>query len=292
MKLIYLFKESLRGFSRAKLSTFASILTITLSLILIAIYYTISVKSNNLINSVKEKVEVEAFLQDNIEQTTIDSLRDAIKRIGGIKSVNYISKEEAARIFSEEFGSEMLDILESNPLPPSFKIDTYDEYKTIERIDKIKSQIEGMYGVIEVYYPQKNLGAIEETSSGILYLNLTVLIIITLSSIFLVSNTIRLVIQSKRRVIQTLKLLGATKNFIRTPFLFEGLIQGLMAGILAVLVIIALTEYYTAQQNIDTIGSEIYNFVNFLYIIIIGVLLGAVGSIISIRRHLNQNIKI
>ena len=292
MKLIYLFKESLRGFNRAKLSTFASILTITLSLILIAIYYTISVKSNNLIESVKEKVEIEAFLQDNIEQTTIDSLREAIKRIGGIKSVNYISKEEAARIFSEEFGSEMLDILESNPLPPSFKIDTYDEYKTIERIDKIKSHIEGMYGVIEVYYPQKNLGAIEETSSGILYLNLTVLIIITLSSIFLVSNTIRLVIQSKRRVIQTLKLLGATKNFIRTPFLFEGLLQGLMAGILAVLVIIALTEYYTASQNIDSIGGEIYNFMNFVYIILIGVLLGSIGSIISIRRHLNQNIKI
>ena len=112
MKLIYLFKESLRGFNRAKLSTFASILTITLSLILIAIYYTISVKSNNLINSVKEKVEVEAFLQDNIEQTTIDSLREAIKRIGGIKSVNYISKEEAVRIRADEFGSEMRDILE------------------------------------------------------------------------------------------------------------------------------------------------------------------------------------
>lgn len=292
MKLLYLFKESLRGFRSAKASTLASIITITLSLIMIALYYTVSTNSKNIIQSVKDRVELEVFLQDDISGGSVDSLNEVIKRIGGIKSIKFINKEEAARIFTEEFGSEMLDILESNPLPPSFKIDTYDEYKTTERIEKIKTTIAELPGVVEVYYPQKNLKAIEETSSGILFLNLVILIVITSSSVFLVSNTIRLVIQSKKRVIQTMKLLGATKNFIRTPYLFEGIIQGFLAGILAVILILLMIQYYYSINTSPGVESDLFTFLNFFYLVIIGIFLGTLGSSISIRRHLKENYKV
>lgn len=290
MKLIYLFKESLRGFSTAKVSTLASIITISLSLILIAIYYAVSINSSSIIQSVRDRVEIEVFLQDNITQGNLDTLTEEIKRIGGIRSIKYISKEEAAKIFTEEFGSEMLDILESNPLPPSFKINTYDEYKTVERLEKIKEVIAQKPGVIDIYYPQKNLQTIEDTSSGILYLNLIILIVITASSVFLVSNTVRLVIQSKRRVIQTLKLLGASKNFIRTPFLFEGIIQGFLAGILSIVLLILLVQYYSSLTGYNEFESGIFSFINFLYLIIIGIALGVLGSSISIQKHLKENI--
>ena len=290
MKLVYLFKESLRGFSSAKVSTVASIITITLSLILIAVYFAVSTISNNTIQSLKDKVELEAFLQEDISPATVDSLEEVIKRIGGIKSLKFISKEEAARIFTKEYGSEMLDILESNPLPPSIRINTYDEYKTTERIDKIKGEIEVLNGVTDVYYQQENLKAIEKTSSGILFVNMVILIVITSSSVFLVSNTIRLVIYSKRKVIQTMKLLGATKNFIRLPYLFEGIIQGFLAGILAIILIILMVQYYQTLSK-SGIEPEIFNFLNFLYLLLIGITLGLIGSSISIRRHLRENYK-
>ena len=290
MKLVYLFKESLRGFSSAKVSTVASIITITLSLILIAVYFAVSTISNNTIQSLRDKVELEAFLQEDISPTSVDSLEEVIKRIGGIKSLKFISKEEAARIFTEEYGSEMLDILESNPLPPSIRINTYDEYKTTERIDKIKGEIEVLNGVTDVYYQQENLKAIEKTSSGILFVNMVILIVITSSSVFLVSNTIRLVIYSKRKVIQTMKLLGATKNFIRLPYLFEGIIQGFLAGILAIILIILMVQYYQTLSK-SGIEPEIFNFLNFLYLLLIGITLGLIGSSISIRRHLRENYK-
>ena len=258
---------------------------------MIALYYTVSTNSGNLIQSVKDRVELEVFLQDDISGGSVDSLNEVIKRIGGIKTIKFITKEEAARIFTEEFGSEMLDILESNPLPPSFKINTYDEYKTTDRIEKIKSTISELSGVVEVYYPQKNLKAIEDTSSGILFLNLVILIVITASSVFLVSNTIRLVIQSKKRVIRTMKLLGATKNFIRTPYLFEGIIQGFLAGILSVILILLMIQYYYSINTSTGVESEIFTFLNFLYLVIIGILLGTLGSSISIRRHLKENYK-
>ena len=261
-----------------------------LSLILIAIYFTLSINSNKMIESIKEKVEIEVFLDDDISVTELDELKEKIKTIGGVKKITYISKEKAAEIFEKEFGKDMLEIFEVNPLPASLKINLYDEYKSIDRINKIKKQIAGFPKVQDIIYPEKNLEIIEKNTSGILFLNLVILIIITISSIFLVSNTIRLVISSKRKIIETLTLLGATKFFIRTPFIIEGFIQGFLGGLLSVALLYFLYVYFTSRfgQNelrLDFIGSQYL-----IYLILIGIFLGILGSAISVRRYLKTHL--
>ena len=290
MRFKYLLKESIRGFSSAKLSTFASIITIMLSLILIAIYFTISFNSSRMIKTIKSKVEMEVFLDDDITVKELDALKEKIKTIGGVKKITYVSKEKAAEIFEKEFGKEMLEIFEVNPLPASLKINLYEEYKTTERINKIKNQLLKFPKVQDIVYPEKNLELIEKNTSGILFLNLVILIIITISSIILVSNTIRLVISSKQKAIETMKLLGATKAFIRIPFIIEGFIQGLLGGLFSVLFLYILYFYITSRfsQNelrLDFIGGEYL-----LYLILIGILLGILGSAISVRRYLKTHI--
>ena len=286
MRFKYLLKESIRGFSSAKLSTFASIITIMLSLILIAIYFTISFNSSKMIKTIKSKVEIEVFLDDDITVKELDELKEKIKIIGGVKKITYVSKEKAAEIFEKEFGKEMLEIFEVNPLPASLKINLYEEYKTTDRINKIKNQLIKFPKVQDIVYPEKNLELIEKNTSGILFLNLVILIIITISSIILVSNTIRLVISSKQKAIETLKLLGATKAFIRIPFIIEGFIQGLLGGLCSVIFLYILYVYITSRFNhnelrLDFIGGEYL-----LYLILIGILLGILGSAISVRRYL------
>jgi cell division transport system permease protein len=86
-----------------------------------------------------------------------------------------------------------------------------------------------------------------------------------------------------------MKLLGATKNFIRTPYLFEGVIQGFLAGILAIILILLMIQYYYSANESDGFNSDVFNFLNFFYLVIIGILLGIIGSSISIRRHLKEN---
>lgn len=289
MKYSYLIKESLRGFSSAKISTFASIFTITLSLIIIAIYFSLSISSARLTKAIKEKVELEAFIQDSYNINELDSLREKIKRIGGIKQVTFISKEEAAKIFEKDYGKEMLELFESNPLPASFKISLYEEYKTVEKIEKIKKQISEQMYITDVVYPQKNLEMIEKSTSGILFLNLVILVIITFSSIFLVSNTIRLVISSKVKLINTLKLLGATRTYIRSPFLIEGFLQGMIGGIIAVFVLYAIFEYFTKRFSQSNISIEVFGPGYFLLLVILGILLGVTGSAISVRRFLKTD---
>jgi cell division transport system permease protein len=243
-----------------------------------------------MIKSIKSKVEIEAFLDDDITAKELDELKEKIKTIGGVKKITYISKEKAAEIFEEEFGKEMLEIFEVNPLPASLKINLYEEYKTTDRLNKIKKQLSGYPKVQDIIYPEKNLEIIEKNTSGILFLNLVILIIITISSIFLVSNTIRLVISSKRKFIETLTLLGATKAFIRTPFIIEGFIQGFLGGLFSVVLLYFLYLYFTAKfsQNelrLDFIGSEYL-----IYLILIGIFLGILGSTISVRRYLKAHL--
>ncbi len=288
MKISYLFKESIRGLSSAKLSTLASVITITLSLILISIYYNISVNSNKLIKTIKDKVEIEVFLDDSINQDELNDLREKIRTIGGVKQITYISKDEAIKIFEKEFGKDMLDVFESNPLPASLKINLYDEYKSTDRMNKIKAQIFTMKKVQDIVYPEKNLELIENNSSGLLLINLVILIVISLSSVFLVSNTIRLVISSKKRNIEVFKLLGANNSFIIAPFIIDGFIQGLIGGLIGVGIMYGFyflftTKFSTNELKIDFMGIEFT-----IFLIISGIILGVLGSLISVKFFLKK----
>lgn len=288
MKINFLFKESIRGLNSAKLSTFASVITITLSLILIAIYYNISINSNKLIKSIKDKVEIEVFLDDSINQDELNDLREKIRTIGGVKQITYISKADAAKIFESEFGKDMLDIFESNPLPASLKINLYDEYKYTERMNKIKAQINTMKKVQDIVYPEKNLEMIEKNSSGLLLINLLILIVISVSSIFLVSNTIRLVISSKKKILELFKLLGAKNSFIITPFIIGGFIQGFAGGILAVGALYGFYFLFTSKFSSNELKIDFMGIEFVISLVIAGIFLGILGSLISVKFFLKK----
>ncbi|MFA7361473.1 MAG: permease-like cell division protein FtsX [Candidatus Kapaibacterium sp.] len=286
MKLLYLYKEALRGFSSAKLSTFASVITIMLSIILISIYFLFTINSNRIIKNIKEKVELEIFLEDELSNEDLIALRDKIRIIGGVKSINYISKEDAVKIFTEEFGSEMLDIYDYNPLPASFRINLYEEYKTIERLSKIKSQLSEMKFVNDVKFPEENLELIESKTSGFLFINLIIMIVITISSVFLVSNTIRLIINSRKKIIETFKLLGATRIFVMVPFLFEGFIQGLAGSLLAIGAMYLFLSVFVSKFQASEIKFTFMDADIILYLILTGIVLGVLGSYFSVLKYL------
>ena len=290
MKVKYILKEAVRGFNSAKFSTVASVFTITLSLILIAIYFTLSINSGKLLKSIKDKVEIEVFLEDNISLNELNNLKDKIKTVGGIKTINYISKEDAAKIFEKDFGKDMLDIFDYNPLPASFKINVYEEYKSLEIMNKIKSQIASFPNVSDIIFPEKNLELLEKNTSGLLFINLTILILITITSIFLVSNTIRLVISAKSKIIETLNLMGATKLFIKAPFIIEGFIQGFLGGLFSIGILYIIFLYFNTVMRQTDLQFEFLGFDYLLYLLISGIFLGVFGSSISVGKFIKSKI--
>lgn len=286
MTFSYYFKEFFRYLKTAKTAVFSSTIVVALAVLLLGVYLTVSINSVKLIKVIRDKVEIDAYLIDGFKESDVNSLVDKIKSIGGVKQIKYISKDEAAKIFAEDFGQDILEVFDYNPLPASFKISLYDEYKTIDRLEKIKTELEKFSEINDIEYAKKNLEILERNAQSILFLNITLLIIITFSSIFLVGNTIRLMIEAKKSNIETMKLIGADKETIRTPFIMEGFVQGFIGSLIAVLVLQAFLSYFFATYSSEDFNFSSIDFKYMILLVIFGTLLGTFGSAISIRRYL------
>jgi len=286
MTFSYYFKEFFRYLKTAKTAVISSTIVIALAVMLLGVFLTISINSVKLIKVIRDKVEIDAYLTEGFKEADLNTLTDKIKSIGGIKQVRYISKDEAAKIFAEDFGQDILEVFDYNPLPASLKISLYDEYKTIDRLEKIKTELQKFGEISDIDYAKKNLEILERNAQSVLFLNITLLIIITFSSIFLVGNTIRLMIEAKKNNIETMKLIGADKETIRTPFIMEGFFQGFLGSLIAVFVLEAFLSYFYSVYSTVDFNFNIIDFKFLILLVIFGTVLGTFGSAISIRRYL------
>jgi cell division transport system permease protein len=290
MQFRYVIKEGFSGFKRAKLSMFAAVFTICVSLLLLSFFTILFLNANNVVNSLREKVEMEAFLNDQVSNDKITEIKGLIEMLEGVREVHYVSKEEAAKIFQQEFGEDIFKILNFNPLPASLKIFLKEGYKTAKGAENIVHQVKSLKGIDDVIYRKQLLEMLDERAMLFLWITLGVGIFITISSVILVANTIRLAIYAKRKIIQTMKLIGATRGFIRLPFLLEGFLQGLIGGLIAGAVIFVLFTYLGQWLTLSL--SEFVQVQLYYYGIIIGAgcLLGLFGSMISVRRFISEGI--
>jgi cell division transport system permease protein len=286
MSLSYTVRESFSGFTRTKLSTTISIITIGISLVLLGIFAVISINTNRFIEMMRAKVEMEAFLQEPVTRERIGELVNRVLAVDGVDSLIYISKEEAAEIFKKEFGEDIKKVLDFNPLPPSFKIFIRSEYRTAVGVENIYKELIAIRGIDEIIYRKELLELIDKRTATINNVTLGLGILISISAILLVSNTIRLAIYAKRKLIRTMELVGATSMFIRLPFLLEGMIQGVGGGVLAVGLLYGLLQY--AARLLAHDFSAYVLMPNSFYLVVIGtgLALGLVGAIISIVRFM------
>jgi cell division transport system permease protein len=290
MQFRYIVKEGFSGFKRAKLSMFAAVFTICVSLLLLSFFAILLLNANSIVNSLREKVEMEAFLNDQLTNDQITEVKGLVEMLVGVREVRYVSKEDAAKIFKEEFGEDIFKVLNFNPLPASLKIFLKDGFKTAKQAEIISKQVKSVKGVEDVIYRKQLLEMLDQHAILFLWITFGVGIFITLSSIILVANTIRLAIYAKRKIIQTMKLIGATRGFIRLPFLLEGFLQGLLGGTIAAGILFTIFNYL--QQWISVSLSEFIQVRLYYYGVIIatGCLLGLLGSMISVRRFISESV--
>ncbi len=290
MQVRYLVKEGFSGFKRAKLSMASAIITICISLLLLSSFTILLVNANNVVDSIREKVEMEAFLRDDLTPEATIAIKNRIASLPGVGDIRYVSKEEAAAIFKDQFGEDIYSVLNFNPLPPSIKISLRKEYRTLKAAEVVYDSVHSVPGVDDVIYRKDLLEMLDKRAVGILWLMLGIGIFVTISSVFLVANTIRLAIYSKRTIIRTMKLIGATRSFIRVPFFIEGLVQGFIGGCASAGVVYVIFEYLGHWVSIQL--SDFVHVVPFYYAVIVGVgcLLGVLGSLISIRRFIGESV--
>jgi cell division transport system permease protein len=282
MSLFFHIREAIKGLTKARLATILSVTSITLTIILIAIFIIFSLNLNTWINSFREKIEMEVFLPSNVTKNQINELSNQLKKIKGIQNQQFISKEDAAKRFKDEFGQDIFEVLDSNPLPPSFIITLDDSARNLKSVERISAKIQQNNLVEEIVYQQGLLESIDKYLTFILFGALFIGIIITLIAVALIYNTIRLTIYARKDAIYIMRLVGATQGFIRTPFVIEGMLQGFIASSLA-----CIFTYYMVQF----IQYFIYPFLIFnsqiyLYLIGFGLVIGVVSAGLSVAKFL------
>jgi len=284
MSFAYTLRESLSGFQRAKLSSLLSIATIGISLILVGIFAAVTINASRLINALRSRLDMEAFLTEPVTDDEVTGLQSRIASLEGIETVIFISKDEAMKIFKQETGDDITKVLDFNPLPPSFKITLREPYRTSAKTLAIYDRITAIPGIDTVLYRRALLEIIDQRATSVNKVMLGLGIAVSLTAIFLVANTIRLTITAKRRLIRTMELVGATRGFIRRPFIIEGVLQGLLGGLAASGLMLLLFEY--AARLVSEEFAPYLRMPPLFYASMVGtgMVLGLAGSLISIIR--------
>ena len=286
MNASYYFREFFRYLKTAKSAVLNSVVVISLAVLLLGVYLTISLNSVKLVKLIRDKVEIDVYLNDDLSLADVNTLIAEIKSISGVKTITYISKEKAVKIFDQNISEDVLKVFDHNPLEVLLRINLYDEYKTIDNIEKIKAELLARGQIDDVVYAQKYLEIIQRNTSPFIVLNFSLLIIIVVSSVFLVGNTIRLMIESKKDTIIIMKLIGAAKGTIRIPFIMEGLFQGFTGSLLAVVILQLFLNYFYSAYSDSDFSFSVIDFRFIVLLILFGTALGTSGSAFSVRKYL------
>lgn len=287
MNFGYIIKEGFSGLRKATLSSFVAVTIICVALSLFSFFLIITSNVERVIEDIRSRVELEAFLDKSLDVESSKKIQTAIFQIDGVDSAYFISKAEAARILKKIMGEDdVFDLVESNPLPASFRIRLRPEFRNMQNASIIAQQLKKIDGVEEVSYQKELLQILDEKIETYHYISLGLGFIAALAAILLVSNTIKLSIYSNRDLIKTMKLVGATNGFIAGPYLMEGIIQGVLGSVMAVGISYSLI---TAVQRY-VLSSVTLRYEIFFIVIGFGVLLGFIGSFIAIRFFLKERI--
>ncbi|MBN2091904.1 ABC transporter permease [candidate division KSB1 bacterium] len=281
-KLLYILREGLSGFKRAKLSSVLSIFTVIIAVVITGSFYLISINLHQLVFSLKQRLEIEVFIDNTFENNQINQLKSKIAAIPGIEKIQYISREQAAKILQQQFGEEILVVLKENPLPASFQIQIESAYQSANAALNLVNQINTLEGVDEVVYRKDILQFLDKYLRGFIIALLGIGLLLLMGSLFFIYNTIRLIISARWEIIEAMKLVGATPRFIRFPFLIEGFLQAFWGTFIAI-GILYLFSYFIKQQ----LNQFIFLSSREIWVgLISGSLVGILGSQIAIKRFL------
>ena len=275
MSLKYVIKEGTAGFKRAKLAVTTSIFSLFIAVLLLGILGRVSYNVYTQAMSLKE-IQIEVFLFD-MDERSVEEVRSQIQREELVTNVVYISKDSASVIAAKELGAGVTELIELNFLPASFKVDVNTD-SGAELVESLASRIQ-------------NIKALESNLSIFTLMGGGLGILILLAAVVLVYNTIRLTIYAKKDLIRAMKLVGATNGFIRSPFIVEGIIQGVIAGGLAVLCVFAIFEFLVPIYVPD-IGIVAWPFGRWYFLVgaMVGlsVLMGWWGSRLASRKYIAE----
>ncbi|GGW51207.1 cell division protein FtsX [Arenibacter certesii] len=281
---------SFERFQKRKLisSYFSVVLSIGLVLFLLGILGLLVVNTKKLADHFKEQITISVFLKDSAKEVEIDQLQKSLAMAQYTKNATYVSKEEAAEKHSEEIGENFLDFLGYNPLKNSIDVKLNAAYVQTDSIANIAKEITTKGYVEEVSYDQPLITLLNDNVKKLSFWILIASGAFTFIAVLLINSSIRLSIYSKRFIIKTMQMVGATKSFIRRPFLWTNIKLGILGAFLA-LIALGAVLYYVDQSfpELNLFQDPTILILLFIGVFSLGVLISLISTFFATQRFLN-----
>ena len=274
-------------------SYFMSLVSITLVLFLLGMFALLMMHAQKLSDHIKENIGFEIVMNSNVKEASILRLQKELEDMPAVKSTEYITKEEAIRRLSEDLGEDFLQWLgnEENPLLPSIEVRFNAAYANPDSLNVIEAQLLKNNDIKDIYYHKSLVNLINQNVRRIGISLIVASFILLIIAITLIRNTIRLSIYSKRFLVRSMLLVGATASYIRRPFINSGIFQGFLGALLADiflgLLLYGLTKHLPELALIQDFKIIITIFVG---IIVLGILLGGLSTRSALRKYLNADV--
>ncbi|MCI8411080.1 MAG: ABC transporter permease [Clostridia bacterium] len=293
-RLGYLIGEGFSNVFKNKKSTGASLMIMCATMIIFGIFLILGENINHFVAEVESAQGIQVFIENQATQEKIDEIGEKIRKLDGVSTVDYKSKEAALDQMKEKFGDKK-DLLagyeENNIFPASYVVTLTD----LSRSKEVQDQILTFDNIKKITSKDETVTTLINLANGIKIITGVILVLLVIISIFIIANTIKLTVHSRRKEISIMKYVGATNGFIRWPFIVEGMIIGIFASAISI-AIVGVAYSFIAEQlvnsqfmqviNMSLVSfGDMFNSIIFVYMLL-GIGIGALGSVISMRKYL------
>jgi cell division transport system permease protein len=282
-------KENRKYSRRIRSSYITSIISISLVLLLLGLVGLLLINGSNIKRQVMESIGFNVILKENVKEADIYQLQKILDARDYILSTEYITKEEAALETEQMLGEDFISFLGYNPLPPSIRVRLNQPWANPDSVMMIEQDLVQYNSIEEVYYKKSLLYAVYENIRQITMIILGFSILLTLISVTLINNTIRLSVYSNRFIINTMQLIGATRRIIRRPFLLRGAASGFTGSLIALALLFGLI--YLLQDEFEgVISFKDYDLLAILAlgVILVGVVINWISTFFAVNKYLNM----
>ncbi|MGD8256316.1 MAG: permease-like cell division protein FtsX [Desulfobacterales bacterium] len=288
------FKRAIDDILKNQFLNLVTIITISLSILIVSAFFLFFINTSEIIHSWQKGLRIMAYLQPELSDTDVRQLESAIQALDGVQELRFISKAEALDQLKSQMErqSSLFENLMENPLPDSFEIRMVAASDSWQTIEALASRIESLEQVEEVEYGQRWLGRFSQIVTLFRLAGYAMGALFFLATVFIVANTIRLVIYSRREEVEIMRLVGATDDFIKIPFYIEGLIQGALGSIIGLVILFVAFLFVSSNVEIGFFtGLFQLQFLSPLIICVVilsSMVVGWLGCFISLKQFLNE----
>ncbi len=285
--------DSQNKYARRKLqsSYITTVVSISLVLFMLGLLGLIIIQSKKLSNYVKENIQLSVMIRDNAREADVLQFKKMLDASGYVKTTEFISKDAAAKNLQKDLGEDFVNFLGFNPLLASIDVRLKADYANPTSMDEIVRKLSKYKFVKEVHYQKSLVDLVNDKLATIGWAVLGITGLLALIAIALINNTIRLALYSKRFLIKTMQLVGATKGFIRRPFILRGMLHGIYGSLISCSLLMALI-YFAQNEMPELFGMDDLKDFGMLFgaVLLCGIFISWISTYFAVRKYLRMKL--